>query len=122
MDGAVGLTQGPIRPSSEFIYKFKISAYQAGTFWLVNNFVVCLESAEISDLRYHAHSELQRADGLYGAVIIHEAASSTSEIMTDSYDEDLVLMVGDWYHRSAEKIQNYYTDWINFGNEVSHTP
>ena len=80
-----------------------------------------MQIADISDLRYHAHSQLQRADGLYGAVIIHEAPSGTSEIMTDSYDEDLALMVGDWYHRSAEEIQNYYTDWTNFGNEVSHT-
>ena len=120
MDGSIGLTQGPIRPSSEFTYKFKICADQAGTFWLVNNLLVWLETADISDLRYHAHSKLQRADGLYGAVIIHEAASSTPEAVTNSYDEDLALMVGDWYHRSAKEIQNYYTDWTNFGNEASH--
>lgn len=47
MDGAVGLTQGPIRPSTLFIYKFNISADQAGTFWLLNNLVVWLQSADI---------------------------------------------------------------------------
>lgn len=33
MDGAVGLTQCPIRPSKSFTYKFKIDDDQAGTFW-----------------------------------------------------------------------------------------
>ena len=70
--------------------------------------------------RYHAHSELQRADGLYGAFIVHAAPDSeTPEIMAYQYDEDLALLVGDWYHRSSQKVLNYYTDWTNFGVEVS---
>ncbi|KAF8849353.1 hypothetical protein BDZ45DRAFT_680586 [Acephala macrosclerotiorum] len=100
MDGVVGLTQSPIRPGETFTYRFKISDDQTGTFW------------------YHAHSELQRADGVYGTMIIHEGASAgKSEAEMFGYGEDLALMVGDWYHRSAQQVQDYYKDWTNFGNE-----
>jgi hypothetical protein len=37
------------------------------------------------------------------------------------YEEDLALMIGDWYHRSAQEVQDYYTDWTNFGLEESNT-
>lgn len=98
MDGVIGVTQSPIRPGESFEYKFKISNNQAGTFW------------------YHAHSELQRADGLYGALIVHEASANKSENL--KYEEDVALMIGDWYHRSAHQVLDYFTDWTNFGNEV----
>ncbi|KUJ20809.1 uncharacterized protein LY89DRAFT_611217 [Mollisia scopiformis] len=100
MDGVVGLTQSPILPGESFTYKFTILEEQAGTFW------------------YHAHSELQRADGLYGPLIVHERLNTANaESRNFEYDEDLALMVGDWYHRSTSQVQDYYTDWTNFGNE-----
>jgi len=34
------------------------------------------------------------------------------------YSEDLALMIGDWYHRSAQEVQDYYIDAKNFGLEV----
>lgn len=42
-------------------------------------------------------------------------------MLSFDYDEDLALMIGDWYHRSGDEVQNYYTDWRNFGLEVSDT-
>lgn len=73
-------------------------------------------------LRYHAHSDVQRADGLYGGLVIHRPAiSDLSEMSSYEYDEDLALMIGDWYHRSAQEVQDYYTDWTNFGLEESNT-
>jgi FtsP/CotA-like multicopper oxidase with cupredoxin domain len=74
------------------------------------------EIADCSD-RYHAHSELQRADGLYGAFVIHEPVDS--ENFDKEYEKDMLLLIGDWYHRPALKVWDYYTDWTNFGVEVS---
>ncbi|TAQ85442.1 hypothetical protein B7494_g6220 [Chlorociboria aeruginascens] len=99
MDGVVGLTQCAIPPFKTYTYKFKVQDDQSGTFW------------------YHAHSELQRMDGLYGGIIIHKPGNGESEKKLHTYDEDLILLVGDWYHRSAEEIQKYYVNYANFGNE-----
>jgi len=72
--------------------------------------------------RYHAHSDVQRADGLYGGLVIHRPANSgMSEMPIYEYEEDLALIIGDWYHRSAQDVQDYYTDWTNFGLEESDT-
>ena len=61
--------------------------------------------------RYYTQSELQRADGLYGVFIIHAAPNSeTPEILAHQYDEDFELLTGDWYHQSAERVLDYYTD------------
>jgi len=74
----------------------------------------------ILQIRYHAHSDVQRADGLYGAFVVHKpAVSGSSEKAIFEYNADLALMVGDWYHRSAQEVQDYYTEATNFGLEVS---
>lgn len=54
MDGAIHVTQCPIAPSESFRYYFK--ADPSGTFW------------------YHSHRVTQRADGLFGALIVRESA------------------------------------------------
>ncbi|THV06497.1 hypothetical protein K435DRAFT_711282 [Dendrothele bispora CBS 962.96] len=56
-DGAIGVTQCPIPPGGNHTYRFRISSDQAGTFW------------------YHSHFPTQRADGLFGALIIHPMVS-----------------------------------------------
>ncbi|TVY49590.1 Laccase-3 [Lachnellula cervina] len=43
--------------------------------------------------------------------------SGSSEKAIFEYDEDLALMIGDWYHRSAQEVQDYYTEATNFGLE-----
>ncbi|PYI07096.1 hypothetical protein BO78DRAFT_444304 [Aspergillus sclerotiicarbonarius CBS 121057] len=108
MDGAVGVTQHPILPGSTFTYNFAIPADQSGTFW------------------YHAHSGLIRADGLYGGLIVH-APSPRSTVRGllaradgnghGSYSKDILLLVGDWYHRSADQVYSWYMRAGSFGNE-----
>lgn len=99
-DGAVGFTQDPIMPDSNFTYVIKIAENQWGTFW------------------YHAHDQVQRADGLFGAFIVHRPVE---EVMGKAEDveeaEDRVLLVGDWYHRPAEDVLKWYMRAGSFGNE-----
>ncbi|KAL2846359.1 multicopper oxidase-domain-containing protein [Aspergillus pseudoustus] len=120
VDGAAGVTQSPISPGFSFIYEISIPADQSGTFW------------------YHAHAGLVRADGLYGGLVVHEPAAKVtvrSGIMSSSssssrsqstpsdnketlaYTEDLLLLVGDWYHRPAWEVMAWYMRAGSFGNE-----
>ncbi|KAF2804330.1 uncharacterized protein BDZ99DRAFT_525918 [Mytilinidion resinicola] len=96
-DGAIGMTQCPISPGSTFTYTIPVSG-QHGTFW------------------YHAHEQVQRADGLYGALIVHEPVDVEIAI-SYSYDEDRVLMIGDWYHRPAEDVLKWYMRAGSYGME-----
>jgi len=106
MDGAVGFTQCPILKDETFTYEFNISDDQDGTFW------------------YHAHSQLQRADGLYGGLIVHRPAAYEVEFSSKNYgyNQEVLLLVGDWYHRSADEIMQWYLSARSFGNEVFGEP
>ncbi|PWY90011.1 laccase [Aspergillus heteromorphus CBS 117.55] len=108
MDGAVGVTQQPILPGTTFTYNFTIPMDQSGTFW------------------YHAHAGLSRADGLYGGLIVHAPAPKSTvrglmaradDYKQDGYTKDLLLLVGDWYHRPADQIYAWYMRAGSFGNE-----
>lgn len=99
MDGVVGLTQCGVSPGKEMEYELSVPNDQSGSFW------------------WHSHSEIQRADGLFGALIVHKPDAedeSRSEKAMYGYDEEQVLMIGDWYHRPAEQVLSSYTDWKNF--------
>lgn len=97
MDGVVGVTQEAIISRKSFLYDFQIADDQAGTFW------------------YHSHSELQRADGLYGGLIVHQPAESPQ--LASLEDHDALLMIGDWYHRPAAKVQASYVSYKSWGLE-----
>ncbi|KAJ5774945.1 hypothetical protein N7457_009841 [Penicillium paradoxum] len=109
MDGAVGVSQCPITPGKQFIYNLTIPSDQSGTFW------------------YHAHSGVSRADGLYGGLVVHTPASKSTLRGLDSRGHDnfpshtpeneLLLLIGDWYHGPASDILDWYMDPGNFGNE-----
>lgn len=94
MDGAVGITQSPIKSGEMFTYNFTIQNH--GTFW------------------YHSHDAVQRAEGLYGGLVVHEPAES--DAIVDLKDEYL-LMAGDWYHRDAKDAFKFYSHPGSFGNE-----
>lgn len=94
MDGAIGITQTPILPGASFTYNFNISDHQHGTFW------------------YHAHDQVQRADGLYGGVVVHEAKEKEQ---ADTVEH--LLMIGDWYHRTGDQVLAWYMRAASFGNE-----
>ncbi|KAJ5759502.1 multicopper oxidase-domain-containing protein [Penicillium odoratum] len=98
MDGAYGVTQCGIPPGSSFVYNITIPNDQFGTFW------------------YHAHAGSARADGLYGGLVVHEPVKS---IVSGShpYDKEVLLLIGDWYHRSADEVMSWYMRAGSFGND-----
>jgi FtsP/CotA-like multicopper oxidase with cupredoxin domain len=109
MDGAAGVTQCDILPAASFMYNFTISADQSGTFW------------------YHAHSSTQRADGLYGGFVVHRPFTNTTadghhagEGFKHGYEKDVLLLIGDWYHRQASEVSSWYMRAGSFGNEVCY--
>lgn len=101
MDGAVGFTQCSIPKGYNFTYEFHIDEDQSGTFW------------------YHAHSQVQRADGLYGGLIVHRPAAQglKPESRVHNYEKEVLLLIGDWYHRSGEEILRWYLSIGSYGNE-----
>ncbi|KAJ5088689.1 hypothetical protein N7456_012305 [Penicillium angulare] len=109
MDGAVGISQCPIAPGGKFTYKVTIPSDQSGTFW------------------YHAHAGLSRAEGLYGGLVVHAPASSStvrglrpgsySDLNRYGYEKELLLLVGDWYHQPAKDVLEWFKAPGNFGNE-----
>ncbi|KAL2006773.1 hypothetical protein VTN00DRAFT_9441 [Thermoascus crustaceus] len=109
MDGVVGVTQCAILPGTSFTYNFTIPADQSGTFW------------------YHAHSAVQRADGLYGGLVVHKPAfkpavrglmsRDSDERFSYGYDKEILLLIGDWYHRPAEGVLSWYLRAGSYGNE-----
>ncbi|RMJ22435.1 Multicopper oxidase [Aspergillus sp. HF37] len=106
MDGTSGVTQAAISPGDAFVYNFTIPADQSETFW------------------YHAHSGVHRADGMYGGLIVHQPAPKSTvrglvarESAGYNYDKELLLLVGDWYHRPADQVLAWYMRAGSFGNE-----
>ncbi|XP_066994423.2 uncharacterized protein [Anabrus simplex] len=79
MDGVPYVTQCPITPKSKFQYQFK--AENPGThFW-------------------HSHTGCQRADGMFGALIVHKPRSEDPHAAL--YDFDLsehTIQILDWGH------------------------
>jgi CopA family copper-resistance protein len=71
MDGVPGLSFHGIRPGETFQYRFTLK--QAGTYW------------------YHAHSSLQEAKGVYGAIVVEPAEADPVAV-----DRDYVLLLSDW--------------------------
>ncbi|KAK4574545.1 hypothetical protein LTR86_001386 [Recurvomyces mirabilis] len=95
-DGAVGITSSPITAGESFTYDFRIEQTQHGTFW------------------YHAHSAVQRADGLFGGLVVHKPRSRGS---SRSLPAEHLVIVQDWYHRTAGEALEFYTHLGGFGNE-----
>jgi FtsP/CotA-like multicopper oxidase with cupredoxin domain len=117
MDGVIGITQKAIPAGEDFTYKFEISKTQSGTFWSV--FVFNSPMASLTSCRYHSHSELQRADGLYGGLVIHKRfEKGLSEFEKYEYEDEKLLLIGDWYHRSAMDVQASYLTSRSSGHEV----
>lgn len=99
MDGAVGFTQCPIPVGGMFQYEFGIEEEQAGTFW------------------WHAHSQVHRGDGMYGGLVVHKPAEQRNDMDVYGYEKEILLLVGDWYHRGAEEVLAWFTSAKGFGNE-----
>ena len=87
MDGVTRITQCPINPGDSFIYKFVAS--ELGTHW------------------YHAHSGVQRTEGLYGPFIV------TKSVIKDStYDKEFYFIIQDWIHEDSNSVF-LHVNWEN---------
>ncbi|ATY65915.1 ferro-O2-oxidoreductase [Cordyceps militaris] len=99
MDGVVGVTQCAIVQNNNFTYHFTLDNKQHGTYW------------------YHAHSHLQRADGLYGGIVIHRPADTETDLARYNYEQEKLLLVGDWYHWPATRVLEWFDKADHFGYE-----
>ncbi|KAJ8683445.1 hypothetical protein QAD02_019237 [Eretmocerus hayati] len=92
MDGVPFVTQCPIPPSTQFEYIFTATSH--GTFF------------------WHSHVGTQRADGFYGALIVHP--SDYENKMNNLYDHDHHhMIVSDWMHLDGDSaIVKEYHDRI----------
>lgn len=101
MDGASSFTQCGILPGKSFTYDFVIDADQSGTFW------------------YHAHSAVQRGDGMYGGLVVHKPVLyKATDVENSGYKEEVLLLIGDWYHRNATEVLTWYMSVRAFRNEA----
>ncbi|CAE7080286.1 unnamed protein product [Rhizoctonia solani] len=80
-DGAVGVSQCGIPPGQSFTYEIPIlESAQWGTYWM------------------HAHASGQYVDGLRGPVVIHHKDASGNSLEPHKYDDEMTVVLGDWYH------------------------
>uniref|UniRef100_A0A2C9K905 Plastocyanin-like domain-containing protein n=1 Tax=Biomphalaria glabrata TaxID=6526 RepID=A0A2C9K905_BIOGL len=92
MDGVAMVTQCPISFNSKFTYRFNASS--AGTHY------------------WHGHAGTQRADGLYGPLIVRQPPSK--EIYHTTYDYDLpehVITITDW---TIDMMTNRLAKYVHF--------
>ncbi|PIA88805.1 Laccase-1 [Cercospora beticola] len=95
-DGVPGLSQRPIAPGSDWLYKWTANEY--GAYW------------------YHAHYQAQASDGFYGPILIRPRQSEPrpfSGITNDpqelraiqrAEDNPHFIMVADWQHVTSEEL------------------
>ena len=102
-DGVPHLTQMPIKPHSEYIYRFPI--VQHGTHW------------------YHSHSKLQEQIGMYGAMILNKRKEM--DIPT------IPVVISEWTDMNPKEVERSLhagTDWFaikkgsaqSYGDAIQH--
>ncbi|KAG9061938.1 hypothetical protein KI688_006655 [Linnemannia hyalina] len=94
MDGSAGVTQCPIPPGQSFTYNFTVPN-QWGTYW------------------WHAHAASQYVDGIVGPLVIH----SPNEAHLGHYDEDVIVMLSDYYHTPSPTLVSWYLSPASDGSE-----
>ncbi|KAH8199586.1 hypothetical protein TruAng_006236 [Truncatella angustata] len=90
-DGVPGLTQKPIEPGEDFIYRFK--AEPAGTYW------------------YHSHSRATLLDGMYGPLWIRPKSDAATPYKLISSDKKELIAI-EKAARDPELLT--VSDWSNF--------
>jgi FtsP/CotA-like multicopper oxidase with cupredoxin domain len=84
-DGVPFLTQCPIHSSSIFRYVFHAS--------------------DIGTHFYHSHAGLHKTNGLFGALIVREAAESDESSSLCDFDfDEFYLLCSDWLHEFGEEV------------------
>ncbi|KAI1318994.1 hypothetical protein EDD11_005192 [Mortierella claussenii] len=94
MDGTLGVTQCAIPAGQAFTYNFTVPN-QWGTYW------------------WHAHASSQYIDGIVGPLIIH----SPDEPHLDDYQEDIIMMISDYYHTDSGSLVSWYMSQDSQGTE-----
>lgn len=87
-DGATSINQCEIPVNYTYTYEFKIDENQWGTYW------------------YHSHYSTQYADGVLGPVVIH--SQKEHDLIGDQYDEEVVVLMQDHYHDTADSYLEEY--------------
>ncbi|QPG75623.1 hypothetical protein FOA43_002980 [Brettanomyces nanus] len=88
-DGVPLMTQCEIPPNETMVYNFTVPD-QAGTYW------------------YHSHSSGQYMDGMRGSFVIED-----TEDMPFDYDEEVVVSVSDWYHKTVSELTPAFMSLYN---------
>ncbi|KAM0786927.1 hypothetical protein ACM66B_002349 [Microbotryomycetes sp. NB124-2] len=87
-DGAPGITQCGIPPNQTLTYEVPVDL-QHGTYW------------------WHSHNGDQYMDGLRAPFIIH------AENEPYEYDEEMVVILGDWYHEPSKVMNKQFMSKFN---------
>lgn len=51
-----------------------------------------------------------------------QSPSTESDILKYDYQKEILLLVGDWYHRPANDVLKWYMRAASYGNEVLSPP
>ncbi|KAJ5113973.1 hypothetical protein N7456_002507 [Penicillium angulare] len=89
MDGPSMVTQCPVPPGSSYLYNFTVN--QNGTYW------------------YHCHTDYCYPDGYRAPFIVHDNES----YFADSFDDEMVFSMSDWYHELMEDIKPEFMSLYN---------
>ncbi|GAA6030923.1 hypothetical protein JCM8097_008938 [Rhodosporidiobolus ruineniae] len=89
-DGAPGVTQCGIPTNNMLTYEIPVDE-QFGTYW------------------WHSHTGVHYQDGLRAPFVIH----GTEEPHAASYDDEYTIIVSDWYHERATKLNNQFMNKFN---------
>ena len=84
-DGVGGVSSCTVGPMQTFYHTFV--ADNAGTHY------------------WHGHTSLDRLDGLQGAIIIEDPDDPEEQALKEMYDEERLIFLQDWYHRSGPSIR-----------------
>lgn len=84
-DGTGGVSSCVVGPMQTFYHTFV--ADNAGTHY------------------WHGHTSLDRLDGLQGAIIIEDPNDPEEQDLKEMYDEERLIFLQDWYHRSGPSIR-----------------
>lgn len=84
-DGTGGVSSCIIGPMQTFVHEFVVD--NPGTHY------------------WHGHTSMDRMDGLQGAIIVDDPNNPEQQALKDMYDEDRIIFIQDWYHKSGPQIR-----------------
>lgn len=95
-DGVPGISFPGIKPGETFTYRFTIK--QSGTYW------------------YHAHSDFQEIEGLYGPLVIEPKQREPYR-----YDREYTLLLADWHDTRPETVFSNLKKQSDYYNQHQRT-